>query len=162
MADLTPLGTVSNVALLAPVPLDHLTDGALVAEAQGKVAFGSRAWEVFRRLDGLRNGLPVDVWIYASHAHEGGAPKVTWHARYVGHVEAVRGAHPAGAKYRPPSTTDGGEDTANYWAIFWEVQGLRRLAPAEVVPVTDFQGLDRRSRYAARFVPEGPLLVLAV
>ncbi len=162
MPDSQPTGTASNVALLAPVPLAHLTDGAVVAEEKGKVAFGSRAWEVFQRLDGLRDGLPVDVWIYASHAHVGGAPKATWRARYVGHVLAKFGAHPEGAKFRPPSTTDGGEDKANHWAIFWEVENLRELGPDEAVPVTGFQGLDRKSRYAKMFVPEGPLLVLAV
>jgi hypothetical protein len=150
MPDSTPTGTASNVALLAPVPLAHLTDGAVVANEKGKVAFGSRAWEVFRRLDGLRDGLPVDVWIYASHAHVGGPPKATWRARYIGHVDAVGGAHPQGAKFRPPR------------AIFWEVEYLRELEPGEAMPVADFQGLDRKSRYAKLFVPEGPLLVLDV
>lgn len=162
MPSSSPTGTASNVALLAPVPLAHLLDGAIVAKEKGKVAFGSRAWEAFRRLDGLRDGLAVDVWIYASHAHVGGAPKATWRARYIGNVDAVGGAHPQGAKFRPPSTTDGGEDKANHWAIFWEVEDLRELGAGEAVPVTDFQGLDRKSRYAKLFVPEGPLLVLAI
>ncbi len=30
------------------------------------------------------------------------------------------------------------------------------------MPVTHFQGLDRKARYAKLFVPEGPLLVRAV
>jgi hypothetical protein len=155
-------GTASNVALLAPVPLAHLTDGAAVANEKGKVAFGSRAWEVFRRLDGLRDGLPVEVWIYASHAHVGGPPKATWRARYIGHVETPTGAHPDGSKFRPPSTTEGGEDKAGHWGLFWEVEDLRELAPQEAMLVTRFQGFDRKSRYAKLFVPEGPLLVLAV
>ncbi len=162
MPDPSTIGTASNVALLAPVPLAHLEDGATVAEQCGKVAFGSRAWEVFRRLDALRDGLPVDVWIYASHAHVGGPPRATWRARYIGHVNAVCGAHPDGAKYRPPSTIEGGEDEAQYWAIFWEVEDLRELGPDEAIPVTSFQGLERKSRYRKLFVPEGPLLVLAV
>jgi hypothetical protein len=40
--------TAANVALLASVPLEHLTDGQTTAETKGKVAFGSRAWETFR------------------------------------------------------------------------------------------------------------------
>lgn len=42
---------LAPAALLAPVPHDHLLDGADVCANRGKVAFGSRAWEVIRRLD---------------------------------------------------------------------------------------------------------------
>ena len=60
--------SAKNVALLAPVPEEHLLDGVNVIHVEGRVAFGSRAWEVFRELDALRKGDPVDVYIYASHA----------------------------------------------------------------------------------------------
>jgi hypothetical protein len=56
--------TAAQVALLAPVPLQHLRSGQTKAECEGRVAFGSRAWEVFRKLDALREGMPVDVFIY--------------------------------------------------------------------------------------------------
>jgi len=36
------------LGLLASVPLDHLLDGLEVCQEQGKVAFGTRAWEAFR------------------------------------------------------------------------------------------------------------------
>ena len=42
-----------------------LHSGANVCREEGKVAFGSRAWEVFRELDQIRKGEPVDVLIYA-------------------------------------------------------------------------------------------------
>ena len=163
MPDSPPTATVSTVALLAPVPLAHLIAGAEVVKKNGKVAFGSRAWNVFRQLDALRDGLPVDVWIYASHAQVGGPPKATWRARYIGSVPATSsGAHPQGATFRPQSATDGGEDKAGHWAVFWEIEDLRELGPQEAMPVTHFQGLDRKARYAKIFVPEGPLLVRAV
>ncbi len=50
--------TVANVALLAPVPLVHLMAGADIAKREGRVAFGSRAWDVFRELDALRRRPP--------------------------------------------------------------------------------------------------------
>jgi hypothetical protein len=147
------------VALLAPVPWEHLVDGQHVARAAGRVAFGSRAWEVFSKLDTLRRGQPVDAWIYASHAAVAGVPTVRWRARYLGQVGAVAGAHPQGSTFRPPSTLEGGEDRGGHWALFWEVEGLHELAPADAIRVSAFQGLDRKTRYSARFVPEGPLLV---
>lgn len=50
--DVTPLQQpAGNIALLAPVPLHHLQDGYQVARQQGKVAFGSMKWELFRELD---------------------------------------------------------------------------------------------------------------
>jgi len=118
---------MSNVALLAPVPLIHLTDGALVCEGKGKVAFGSRAWEVFRELDRTRIGEPVDVLIYASHANADGPAAVTWRGKYIGHVEAKHGTHPEGMQYRPPSTAEHSSDNLGYWAVFWEVTDLHEL-----------------------------------
>ena len=56
----------SAVELLAPVPADLLQDASAFAGAR-EVAFGSRAWEVFRQLDAIRGDDPVRVWIYASH-----------------------------------------------------------------------------------------------
>ena len=69
-----------DIALLAPVPLVHLEDGANICHEKGKVAFGSRSWEVFRELDELRKKQPVPVLIYASISDAGGLPLVTWTA----------------------------------------------------------------------------------
>jgi hypothetical protein len=77
-----PRLTASNVALLAPVPFEHLNDGQEVVQKEGKVAFGSRAWETFRELDKLRKGMPVDVYIYESHGGGHYDFKVSWRARY--------------------------------------------------------------------------------
>ncbi len=43
-----------------------------------------------------------------------------------------------------------------------DVVMTQELGPQGAMPVTHFQGLDRKARYAKLFVPEGPLLVRAV
>lgn len=95
------LQTAAHVALLAPVPLVHLEDGHRVVESEGKVAFGSRAWETFRQLDDVRKGQPVDVYIYASHSDGNHDFEVSWRGPYIGHVEGNMGSHPDGMRYRP-------------------------------------------------------------
>jgi len=55
-------GVEPFVELLAPVPLDLLQDGLAFA-GDDELALGSRAWGVFRRLDEIRDGRPVRVWI---------------------------------------------------------------------------------------------------
>jgi hypothetical protein len=55
-----------NIALLAPVPLEHLLAAQKIFETERKVAFGSQRYDLFRQLDKERNGQPVDVYIYAS------------------------------------------------------------------------------------------------
>ena len=52
---------IQEVALLAPVPLEHLIDGLSVCDQQGKVAFGSRAWEIFREAYKNVSGLARTV-----------------------------------------------------------------------------------------------------
>ena len=88
----------STVELLAPVPADLLLDASEFA-GEREVAFGSRAWEVFRELDAIRGGDPVRVWIYASHDPERPLPPTaTWTGRYVhGCVKWHRDDRGAGA-----------------------------------------------------------------
>ena len=152
-------GTAESVALLAPIPLEHLEDGAVVCAQQGKVAFGSRAFEKFVELDALRDGAPVDVYIYASHTVRDGPATATWCARYVGKVNGVNGAHPDGRRYRPPSTFEHESDNKGHWALFWEVADLRRLSEEEVVLVRDLRGWNHQKKYDKFFIPEGPLII---
>jgi len=91
--------TAAHVALLAPVPLEHLIDGKKKSDIEGRVAFGSRVWELFTELDTLRKNMPVDVYIYASHGGGNRDFEVSWHARYVRHVNSEMGAHPDGMRY---------------------------------------------------------------
>ena len=148
-----------EVALLAPGPLEHLIAGLDVCDRQSKVAFGSRAWEIFRKLDELRDGQPVDVYIYASHTPGRPTFKVSWHGIYLGHVEGIHGAHPEGMQFRPPSTAQYEDDNFGHWAVFWEVARLRKLAPHENIPTGRFYGWDKRRFYKKNFIPEGPILV---
>ena len=149
---------MSDVALLAPVPLVHLRDGFEVCVEQGKVAFGSRAWEVFRELDQIRSGQAVPVLIYASMADTDGPIFVSWAGQYVGHVESNSGAHPAGMKYRPPSTEENSSDNLGWWAVFWEVTNLKKLPEDQQLSMKDIQS--RKGHfYKSSFVPEGPIIV---
>jgi hypothetical protein len=144
--------------LLAPVPLVHLADGQDVCRDEGKVAFGTRGWEVFRDLE-ADGGLGAPVLIYASHAAEHNlGPVVSWQACYAGWVPAtISGGHPDGERYRPPSTY-GGEDTTRHWLGFWAVTDLQALGAEEHIPIADLH--DRRGRkFGGDFVPEGPILL---
>jgi hypothetical protein len=150
--------SVSNaVELLAPVPADLLQDASAFAN-DGEVAFGSRAWEVFRELDFIRGDRPVRVWIYASHDPERPLPPtVTWAARYVRHIESIGGAHPEGKRYRSERALL--EQDIAYWAVYWHVDNLRQLDPSEWRPTSDFRGYGKPAPYQRPFEPEGPLLV---
>lgn len=149
--------TVLHIALLAPVPLEHLQDGAVVCQQQGRVAFGSQAWEVFRQADNLRRGLPVDVYIYASHSPSPLHLEVSWQGRYIGHVSSIGGAHPQRMRFRPPSTAKYPDDMQ--WAIYWEVEKLHQLPEDRRIPTGDFCGFNKRRGYGRNFVPEGPILI---
>lgn len=153
------VATAPDVALVAPVPLVHLTDGRITCEMQGKVAFGSRAWKTFKDLDMLRGGMPVDVFIYASHADGHHDFEVSWRGRYIGQVESVGGAHPDKMRFRPESTASHPSDNSGYWAVFWEVEDLHELPEKERVPLAQFTGYDKKKAYGHAFPPEGPLLV---
>lgn len=146
-----------DLALLTPVPLDHLEDSTPTAEEWGKVAFGSNAWEVFRELDRLRGSLPVKVFIYASHSTSPVGLKVSWTGNYIGYVHSVGGAHPERERFRSPIAAK--EDSAHFWGGFWEVEGLRRMDPVEFLAISDLRGWKKQTYFKANFIPEGPLLV---
>lgn len=151
-----------NVALLAPVPLEHLIDAVTVCNVEGKVAFGSRAWEVFRELDNERNGVPVNVYIYASGDPSSEKFEASWYGRYIGHVQGKNGTHPEEMIFRPSSTAKYPGDNKGHWAVFWELDELRELEPHERIPTGAFTGYKTDKHYKKNFVPKGPLLVYAV
>lgn len=148
-------------AILAPIPEEHLHEGARVCTEKGKVAFGSRAWQVFQEVDRERGVQPVEVLIYPSHPLTGGRSKAiaTWRALYIGSVNAKRGAHPDGMTYRPASTNKYETDNSGYWALFWEVGNLRSVGVAGAVKISSLKGLGKKKFYAPDFVPEGPLRI---
>ena len=151
--------SAANVALLAPVPLEHLLEGQRTVESQGKVAFGSRAWETFRELDFQRKGWPVDVYIYASHTEGLIESVAAWYGRYIGHVDSIVGAHPDGMQYRPQSTLKYPNDNTGHWAVFWELDLLKPVGEKERLNLGDVTGFGKRKAYGHSFVPEGPLLI---
>ena len=151
--------TARNVALLAPIPDIYMSEGQALCQSQGKVAFGSRAWEVFRELDALRHGLPVDVYIYRSHANPPSPLEASWRAVYIGHVESNGGAHPDGMTFRPPSTNIDPNDNQGWWAVFWELEDMSEISIADRIRMADCTGYGKRGSYKRNFIPEGPLLV---
>lgn len=146
-------------SLLAPVPLEHLLSAAAICEAEGKVAFGSTAREVFRKLDVERNGTPVEVYIYASGDSGSTKTEASWRGRYIGHIEGKNGAHPDGTRFRPPSTTKNPADNKGHWAVFWELDQLKQLEPGGRIPTGAFIGHKSGKKYAKNFVPKGPVIV---
>ncbi|MGO6689219.1 hypothetical protein [Rhizobium leguminosarum] len=147
------------VALLAPVPEEHLVSGLLKCHQVGKIAFGSRSFQLFRDLDAARGTQPVDVYIYASASVKFGLPKIRWQARYTGHVEARAGSHPDATTYRPESTLKYESDNEGHWAVFWEVVDLRELSKGGAIPMNLFRSWRSRKYFVSTFIPEGPLLV---
>ena len=150
-------------AILAPVPEIHLVSGVETitkladesSDETAKVAFGSMDFESFRKIDELRGGKAVEVFIYASDP-AGDQPlnsKVSWRGLYIGHVPSRNGRYPGKLKFRPPSTaTD-----KPTWAVFWEVQELKPLTSP--IAIASLKGLGKKSNYTSRFIPEGPLLI---
>ena len=47
------MAQVGSVALLAPIPREHLTDGVEVCTREAKVAFGRPAWEALGKFEDL-------------------------------------------------------------------------------------------------------------
>lgn len=78
MHDSTVKPITRNFSLLVSVPEIHLLSGQDVCEQEGKVAFGSQDFEVFRKLDQDRNDRVVKVFIYATlQDNRSFIPKVT-------------------------------------------------------------------------------------
>jgi len=158
-SDRAPDVVTHEFALLAPVPLEHLLSSVeKLAEAE-KVAFGSRAWEVFRDLDVSRRGAPVPVLFYASHDGASYPPMVSWTARYLRHVEGRGGAHPEGMTFRPSSTAKYRKDNSGHWAVFWEVDDLRKLAVEQQVRIDGLKSGTSGKPLASGYRPEGPIVV---
>lgn len=142
-------------AILAPVPEIELISAKEVCDEQGKVAFGSRLFELFRKIDTTRGEEEMNVFIYASMPEASIGSMVSWQGVYVGHVEARRnGTHPGGAKFRPPTAYE--TDKSNAWVIYWEVRDLQEIEP---FPIKTLRGFDKKTYYPPHFIPETPLLI---
>lgn len=89
-----------SFAIQAPIPEMHLVSGEEIINKPTtdssneivKVAFGSMASEIFRKIDELRGNQAVEVFIYANHAAARNLhSQVTWHGLYIGHVHSRSG-----------------------------------------------------------------------
>lgn len=145
--------------ILAPVPEEHLIAGRDTCDREGKVAFGSRAFEIFEKADAIRGDVSLDVFIYPSLGGKFGPPKARWYGTYVRHVHSVGGAHPDGMKFRPISTVQNPDDNQGFWAIFYELTGLRELSKDEAVAMSRFRGFGTHNKLVSNFIPRGPILV---
>ncbi len=150
---------VHDFALLAPVPLEHLMSGREVSKLKGFVAFGTRKWELMRKLDEMREGATVPALIYPSH--EGVPAKdsflVCWFGWYVGQVDSVSGQHPLGMSHRPSTTEQYSSDNQGHWAAFWHVRGLRELPKEKCLAIGKIGTIKNGWRKNAP--PRGPELV---
>lgn len=79
---------VHDFALLAPVPLEHLMSGLKLQAAKDFIAFGTRKWELLRKVD-LMRGRAVPVLVYPSHEDVPAENSfvVSWFGWYIGHAE---------------------------------------------------------------------------
>ncbi len=144
-------------AIVAPVSEPQLISGVETCDLEGKVAFGSDAWELFREADEIRKGEEVEVFIYPSHpdSEKPLIMSVVWQGIYLGHLPSRRGRYPGEKRFRPASAPL----DKSTWAVFWEVQNLRELPASEQIPITSFQNLNKKVSSDRRFLPHGPLLV---
>lgn len=148
-----------HFALLAPVPLEHLQSGQLISEKHGFVAFGTRKWELLRRLEELRGDGHVAVLIYPSHEDVPAKDSfvVSWFGWYAGSEETKSGRHSLDMKHRPRTTAAYPADNRGYWAAFWHVRNLRELPPERRLPIRKIAGFSGGWRKNAP--PRGPELV---
>lgn len=151
----------TDFAILAPVPLEHLQSGKGIAEKEGFVAFGSRKWELFRKVHEMRGGAPVPVLIYPSHEEVAAKDSfiVCWGGWYVGSEESGSGKHSLGMKHRPPTTGQYTSDNQGHWAVFWHVKELFELPKAQQMPISAVQTI--KGGWRKNAPPRGPELVAA-
>ena len=100
-----------------------------------------------------KNGMPVDVFIYASGPYGSFDPKVSYGATYVELIEDKYTVKRLG--YRPPSTESDTDDHC----FFWVVENLHELPTEARIPVFDVSGYGKGKAYKKNFVPHRPLLV---
>lgn len=153
------MSTSLPFAILAPVPAEHLESGLLVAAKEPFVAYGTRKWELLRKVDELRDDQTVPMLIYPSHEDEAASTGLTvaWFGWYIGHVDGKNGAHPDGMRFRPPTTAQYPADNKGHWASFWHITGLRKLPKEKQLTIGQIEGFKGGWRKEAP--PRGPELV---
>ncbi|WP_316197646.1 hypothetical protein [Bradyrhizobium sp. SZCCHNS2002] len=144
----------ADVALLTPVPEEHLQSGLETCTIEGFVAFGTDASMVLSELKYLVDQEhPADILFYASHTSQEGVRYATYRARFVDFDGAVGGrAKAAWAKYRPATTATDGDFTG-----FYLVRDFRLLASP--IPISSLQKRGNKGKFKSSFHPEGPIII---
>jgi len=150
---------IRDFSILAPVAPEHLQSGAKIASSTGFVAFGSRKWELFRKVDELRGDARVPVLIYPSHEDVPAKDSfvVSWEGRYVGCEESGNCKHSTGMTQSPQTTGQYTSDNHGHWAVFWHVRDLCKLTAAQRLPISTIQTV--KGGYRKSTPPRGPELV---
>ena len=152
-----------GIGVLAPVPAIFMKAAQVTCAVQGRVAFGSEAWDVFSRTNKIYgSGIPVLICPTAHHGdpdHIARPGYATFRATYLGTTSAQAGKHPNPA-IRPAATIAGaGADTR--WSFFWEVSDLVQLEKQDHVAITSLTAEGQKKPLSNRFVLHGPMLVKA-
>lgn len=144
----------ADVALLTPVPYEHLVSGQETCSRTGFVAYGTDAVMVMSELKSLVDAdHPAGVLIYASHTTDGGPPRATFRARFVSFDGAIGGrAKPAWAGYRPKTTATDGN-----WTSFYLISELHELE--RPLPIGALQKRGNKGKFSKTFVPQGPIII---
>jgi hypothetical protein len=151
--------SIHHFALLAPIPLEHLQSSKELALRERFVAFGTRKFELFRKLDEMRKGDRVAALIYPSNESDPGKMtfRVSWYGWYVGCVETKNGRYPLDIKHRPPTTAQYPNDNSGYWAAYWHVEGLRELPKDKQIAIGKIGTI--KGGWRKNAPPRGPELV---
>lgn len=144
----------ADVALLTPVPQQHLESGLQRCADTGFVAFGTDSGMVLSEFRmAVDADHPADILFYASETPKVGAPSATYRGRFAGFDGAVAGrAKKAWAQHRPPTTEHDGA-----WQSFYLVSDLRKLETA--IPLTTLTKHGNKGKLAKAFVPLGPMII---
>lgn len=144
----------ADVALLTPVPAQHLASGLEVCAALGRVTFGTDAGMALATFSHTVGDSHADILFYASENPISGTPKATYRGRFVEYVGALaNGKAPSScAQFRPPTTANDGP-----WQSFYVVRDLRRLdTPVELNKLSK---RDAKGKLKANFIPQGPVVI---
>ncbi len=151
------MNNFSNLALLAPVPARHLQSSLEVCQREGKVAFGSNAFEVFSKLDIEHAGQPVPVYFYASH-EEDVKLVISWQGIYTGYRNREGIPYSERNRFRPPTTYQPPQPDTDDWGIYWEVTDLAEIPEGSGhLPLSKIFAY--KSRKGINYIPRGPVLI---
>lgn len=144
----------ADVALLTPVPQQHLESGLKRCAETGFVAFGTDSGMVLSKFRiAIDADHPADILFYASETSKAGPPSATYRGRFAGYDGAIAGrAKKAWAQHRPPTTEHDGA-----WQSFYLVSDLQKLEIA--IPLSSLTKHGKKGKLAKAFVPLGPLII---